>query len=421
MPTMTIGDNSASPSDAGSAALSRERAKQLRQIGSVLRDAWLMFGITLLIFLVVEYCYRAQGMVRRRLGQSDTPTSHVIHPQAKEPWYRDWVKQGPGAHPQFRYHPHLVYWPEEYAVKYIRVDATGLRVTPQSPVAEPKRTLFVLGGSTMWGYTVRDSFTIPAIVARELRTRGIHDVEVLNLAQRSYTETQSVIQLVLELRRGNVPDIVVSLTGHNDIAAAYASGEAGQVLNEARARQRWEDGGRGFRSGMAIIARTSQLVTRLNLLVGRGAERQVHRQSMTRVCGDVASHFRQLMLTTEALGRQFGFTAIAFWQPMIGSVKKPLSPWEQRLEKEPGLDEMVGTCSRMVDSLMNDRRARTYHPLHDVFGSDTSTVFVDSFSHLTEPANERVAARITDVIAPLLVHQPKFSDTAAARERVRLR
>src|SRR2546422_2514999 len=124
------------------------------------------------------------------------------------------------------------WWPEPQAARYVHVDSAGRRVTIQpSPSAAGSRRLLLLGGSAMWGYTARDSFTIPSQVARRLAGAGA--VEVVNLGQAAFTLTQEVTTLLLELRRGDVPDVVVFLDGSNGVATTFQSGSPGHVLNEA--------------------------------------------------------------------------------------------------------------------------------------------------------------------------------------------
>ena len=47
---------------------------------------------------------------------------------------------------------------------------------------------------------------------------------VVNFGESGFVSTQGVIQLILELQSGNIPDLVIFYDGVNDVYAAYQSG-----------------------------------------------------------------------------------------------------------------------------------------------------------------------------------------------------
>ena len=53
----------------------------------------------------------------------------------------------------------------------------------------------------------------------------------MNFAESAYISTQDVIMLLLQLRSGNVPDLVLFFSIAGDIGAAYESGRAGVHAN----------------------------------------------------------------------------------------------------------------------------------------------------------------------------------------------
>ena len=86
--------------------------------------------------------------------------------------------------------------------------------------------VFVFGGSTMWGYGAPDWGTIPAYLQA-----GLHDIEdnicVVNHADVAFNSTQSLIKLMLELQRGNAPDMVIFYDGANEVTIANITGQSG--------------------------------------------------------------------------------------------------------------------------------------------------------------------------------------------------
>ena len=68
------------------------------------------------------------------------------------------------------YYKAFVGWnASEFNGKYINIDENGFRKTqlPENIVNKTKVHFF--GGSTMWGYGVKDSSTIPSIVADKMK------------------------------------------------------------------------------------------------------------------------------------------------------------------------------------------------------------------------------------------------------------
>ncbi len=111
----------------------------------------------------------------------------------------------------------------------ITVNSRGLRGADveTTPAANTFRVL-VVGGSTAFGWGApSDADTPPALLAAALRERsGGRAVEVLNGGVPGYTAWQEaawVAELVDELR----PDLIVSLTGYNDLEFAFHTGGVG--------------------------------------------------------------------------------------------------------------------------------------------------------------------------------------------------
>jgi len=189
-----------------------------------------------------------------------------------------------------RYDPYRGFWRVPATSRYVNVNSAGQRVTPQPPVnGDHPRRLFMLGGSTMWGFTARDSFTIPALTAVALRERGMTDVEVVNLAQGAYNSTQEATTLLVELAHGHVPDAAVFLDGSNDIATAVKCGTPGHTYGEEATQQQIDLGVRGFWAELIGLGRHAELIQRLQQAVGISRAPVPVRGGPERVCGPVAA------------------------------------------------------------------------------------------------------------------------------------
>ncbi len=384
----------------------------LARLGSAVRDGWLMLGLTLVFFLALEFGYRGiHGLRGLAADSTATAADSTLHPYAHAPWWGPFQGREGLMARKNRYDPYRAFWAYPTTSRYVNVDTAGRRITPQPPVTGSRhRQLFMLGGSTMWGFTARDSFTIPALTAVALRERGISDVEVVNLAQQAFNTTQEAATLVIELARGHVPDAAVFLDGYNDIATGVKYGTPGHTYGEEATQQDIELGVRGFWAELIGLGRHSELIQRLQRAVGISRPPPPVRGGPERVCGRVAGYYRNVALSVEALGKQWGFPALYLQQPIHATTHKRLTPWEHTLYQGRSL----APCAASLDSAMADQAGHTYFSLAGLFDADTVSVYVDEHAHITEDANRKVAERIADLVAPLL-QRPATASLPAVR------
>jgi len=378
----------------------------MRNVGRLARDGWLMVGITLLAFLVLEAGYRAQGAIRSS-SSSEPVVDSSLHPYVKTSWWGDVNRTRRKSLGAYRYDPYRAHWPLPIQSRYLNIDSAGLRVTIQPP-GPYRRTLYMFGGSTMWGYTVRDSFTIPSLTAAALVERGIRDVGVVNLGQSAFNTTQELNTLLLQLAHGGRPAAAVFLDGFNDIATATQYGEPGHSYVEQSMAQQLALGRRSFSDELLGLGRHSALIQRLREAVVKEPSRKARRPSD--YCGPVAENYRNTARMATAIGRGFGFSVAYFLQPVDGASGKVKSPWEKTI---PTMSAMK-PCLTSIDSAMAGSDV-SFHSLLGLFDGDSATGFLDQYSHLTEEASRKVAETIADVIIPLL--RAADSTDQACRQR----
>jgi hypothetical protein len=354
-----------------------------------------MCGVTLLMFFGLELGYRGLKAVRRAPNDASPAMDSALHPYADQPWWEELQRNLDRR--QNRFDPYRSHWPVPMATRYVNIDSLGRRVTPQPAIGGPRRQLFLLGGSTTWGFTARDSATIGAFLAAELRSRGLADVEVVNLAQAAYNSTQEATTLLSELARGRTPALAVFLNGYNDIATAVKYREPGHTYGDEGIQEQITRGRRGFAGELLGLGRHSAVVQRLRVMVGLQppADGQPAPDS---VCGSLADYYRRVTLVGEAMGREFGFPVVYFLQPHSAVSRKPRTAWEAALP----VPRLVPSCMASIDSAMADRRQTSFFSLVDLFDRDSATVFIDQHAHITEAANREVARRIAEVVAPIL-------------------
>jgi len=120
----------------------------------------------------------------------------------------------------------------EYHGEYINVDSKGVRRTwnPEHSNRQALSTLYMFGGSTLWGTGARDEYTIPSYLSK-LLDKNNQNFIVYNYGETGYISTQEIIHLILLLKEGYRPDYVIFYDGINDVYGAYQSGIPGTPHN----------------------------------------------------------------------------------------------------------------------------------------------------------------------------------------------
>jgi lysophospholipase L1-like esterase len=257
----------------------------------------------------------------------------------------------------------------------------------------------MFGGSTLWGYGARDEFTIPSLVSKKLAARVPTAPWVVNLGETGYVTTQEVITLMLELRKGNVPDLAVFYDGVNDAWAAFQSGVAGMPQNELNriiefnSRERLNlRGGFVQKSGLYRFARG------LSGSIGSGGVGAASRRRFLdpALANAVVDTYVGNVRLVKALARDYGFQVVFFWQPTIYS-KKILSPDEERWrltgsrrQGAPAFAEEYRAFNEAFKQRMKSARIDDVYDLSDTFANEARTIYIDRF-HMSEIGNNAVA------------------------------
>ena len=373
-------------------------------VGRFVRDGWLMVGITVLLFLLLEWGYRL-------FAGSDDKVRRVIavppgHPYENAAWFKEFndTPNGPNGR-RFLVDPYRLYRLGPMRSGFLNVDSTGRRLTIN--VLRDSATalrVFMLGGSTMWGFTARDSFTIPSQLAAVLREHGFDNVEVRNLAETGYNSTQEATTLLLEVANGRIPTVAVFLNGYNDMATGFRWGEPGHVFDLELAQQRADAARQGLGGDLLDLSRRSRLIRRL---LPQSATDDASPVDKATVCPALAGYYRNIAHSTAAIGQAYGFEVFYLMQPIHHTTGKPLSSFEQSLKVEPGFQH----CTQAIDSAMQDWMGRNYFQAYKWFDDRQEAIFVDRNSHLTEAGSRIVAEHIAGIIEPVL--RQKLATTPA--------
>ncbi len=372
-----------------------------------LRDGWSIIGTTLLLFLILEMGYRGQAAIRDRLREvRESRIAWSQHPYAGQSWFlgrKDFNNGVVGALGiDSRLDPYRGHWSEPFSSPLFNIDSAGRRLTVQrQSESASRRRVFMFGGSTMFGYDMRDSFTIASSLAAQLEARGLSDSYVLNYGQPGFTITQEVNTLILELARGAVPDVVVFLDGYNDMNQGLRLGAPGRLVVAQQEQQLIALGRRGFWAELIGLGRHSELVSRLGAVATSPESSPKRKEPPEVICRSIGAYYGDMMRSVQALAHERGFHAVFLMQPTLEATRKPLTVWERSIPPLPDTP-LIGPCTAIVDSVLRQSPDRGYHSLESIFDRDTSSVFLDQSGHITEAAGARVAAQAADLVEPFL-------------------
>jgi hypothetical protein len=372
-----------------------------------MRDGWLILGGVVLLLVGLESFLRIQGAIGHAWTAAH-PRPAVPSPLVATDWYPAYLDEFNRSR-QLRWEPYLYFRRPPHQGTYITVDSLGRRVTPQpTPPAGPVVRVFFFGGSTMWGSYQRDEHTIPAEEARRFASaRSGPPVVVTNFGESGYVFTQEMLALILQLRAGNVPDVVVFYDGINDVVATLQDGAAGIPQNESnRAAE--------FAMGRALRPTTSGLGSDLGawaalaeaglgkMELTRRLQGLVRRPSAPLMPADSAVEALVRVYTgnvrvIESLARSFGFQVIYVWQPSLHATRKRLTPFESQLMAalarspfQQRVQEVHQELPPALDSAMAVLAPGRFVDASGLFAGDSLPVYVDQIGHTTEGAVPRI-------------------------------
>lgn len=215
-------------------------------------------------------------------------------------------------------------------------DDRGLRRTPGNSDDPDAFNIFVFGGSAMWGSGVPDSCTIASRLRENLAASTDLRVSVTNYGQISWVSSQELLSLLLELRDGRIPDLVIFYDGFNDVWSSYQVGRAGEHQNYPQIRDRVEgiDILRVQNSLFAQLVGRTNTAQLIQLMRTAGTLAEEPREIITyatmgtdpvALAESTFAVYRRNMEMASLLGDGFGFDCLFIWQPCIWCGSKPMT------------------------------------------------------------------------------------------------
>lgn len=378
-----------------------------------LRDAWLIIGVTIALLLFIELTFRAQRLVRRYNADrtaSSSPSLAPPNPFEATKWWKDyWVDHQ--REERVVWEPYVYIRNPTFNGKIISVDSLGHRVTPMpaTTATRPIRVFF-FGGSTTFGWYQRNQNTIPAEASRRLQATLGADVRVepTNFGVPGRVFTQEMFELILQLRGGARPDVVVFYDGINDVLATIQNSRAGLPQNEwnrvddfVRGREFVQASAPGMANDekwaktiLGLAARRSEFARLINEHASPGPSTSLI-STDSAVRGIVNAYAANVPIV-EALAKKYGFHVIYVWQPALLSGNKPLSKREKWLLDADTrmtitvLRKVHAELPRLIGDAVRPIVGSRFIDATSVFSDDSSDVYVDLFGHTYESANPRI-------------------------------
>jgi lysophospholipase L1-like esterase len=381
----------------------------LLRAASVIRELWLMLGITILALVGLEIVARFGFGLRDFVSNGANPQivdeSQRADVYAGQDWAAEyWREESLTKQTTYAEWRSYVYWRRKpYQGKYINVDQNGIRATwnkTTTPFPSQVKVL-VFGGSTLWGTGARDEYTIPSFISKKLSAKNV-DAWVTNMGEGGYVSTQEVIALLLELQKGNVPDLVIFYDGANDAFSAYQQGVAGIPQNEYNRVQEFNQ-----LNWRGAILDNLALYRAARGLVDRAKGSQTHSVD-DKLANAVVDRYVANIRFVQSLAQSYGFVAAFFWQPVIYN-KKNLTAWERQQLDRYGEARFFQAVDPAEKQRAISTKYANFIDLSGAFGNESGPVFIDAF-HISEAGNDHVADLILQTLPQIM---PRLKISAA--------
>lgn len=277
------------------------------------------------------------------------------------------------------------------------VDPGGVRCE-HNPIS-----VWVFGGSTVYGTGVPDDATLPSYLLRRLNRDGQACVVVTNLGNESFVSTQELLWLIQLLKRGGRPDIVIFYDGFNDAHLGMQTADPSDThYGIAQIKARAE----------GTVAGRFDFIHKLYSVRVIDAARQLFRHP-TSLTSDVTRSRATSVLDNyqanheiaAALGQTYHFRFYGFWQPMLFYGNKPLDNFERRITQlDASRNARFDARPVLAAYLEAGRRApqSKFIFLANVFDSAAEPLYIDE-AHLGPRGNELAA----DAIAKYIEDHPQ--------------
>ncbi|MEH0020858.1 MAG: hypothetical protein V6Z89_14475 [Desulfobacter sp.] len=397
--------------------------KKLIRMFAWLQNTWSIIGITLLLFVCIEFSlsffYKGLDWKKFHEFQSGADT------YTESPWVNAYFKELSTAM-TFHWRPYVCWRGAPHSGEHINIDNNGVRKT-WNPDIQPDDpdvyNIFLFGGSPIWGWGARDDFTIPSLVSKILFQNNIK-ARITNFGQIGYVTSQEVICLIEEIKKGNIPDLVIFYNGFNDIMTAGYYKESGEMIKGlCLGMTSMADATlitRVHKKSIADFAVTSFLADINNSLKKaispsqdpnqEEAAREMEKEGAAALSGSIIRNYRENIKIIETLSKKYSFQPLFYLQPAIFE-KKKLSAFEQTyldtqtIFNDKGFDQFyMLTTALLKNVFQSNGTPNMSFDISSIFNDNDTPIFIDA-AHLGETGNAYIARELaSDLLSHIRQH-----------------
>jgi len=229
---------------------------------------------------------------------------------------------------------------------------------------------------------------------------------------------------MLELQKGNIPDIVIFYDGSSDIFSAWQQGVAGLPENEFNRRKEFQLSlpqnnnaiqhliFQNLIKNSYTVFFGNILLKRLNFNIASGSEKTPSlieipsdgKADAPDLFCDIINKYLKNADIVNALSKEYGFKVLFYWHPMILQ-KSKLTDFEISVikkmsgEKKIFFEQAYSSISKQLKSI--DPKYELIKDLSHIFTETEQSIFIDSV-HINRIGNEKIAERIAKDIRKII-------------------
>ena len=315
-----------------------------------------------------------------------------------ETWTREWV-----------YAPYVQFQERPIKGTYVSVSAEGFRAVAEQAAWPPPAdafTVFVLGGSTTFGYGVADNETIPSYLQEILREQVDGPVNVYNMGSSGWISLQERLRLTNLLLEGYRPDLAIFVDGLNDFGRVDGDPWFTKQLDtllEERANAGQADYLNEFAIGRAARALLQKMSPQAS---GNGAP--MSSQEITvQNANQVVDRYLNNMRATRAIASEFGVQTLFVWQP-VPMFDHDMKNYPFELRRYPGgsISVTYNGYEALQNRLQESPAPADFLWLADAHAGQDYPMYVDRW-HYSARFNQALANRIA---ARVVSDNPDLAD-----------
>lgn len=277
--------------------------------------------------------------------------------------------------------------------KYLTVNQEGWRNTPL-PYLTNNNSVKILffGNSTLWGVGSPDSLTIPAIFAQKLSQIDTlkpetKNANIQNFAVCSWNFTQMLVQLEVELKKGNVPQTVIFLSGATDLSRTLVEGGMSETQNYEILSQKVHNKV-GLDSNF-IATNIDYILQRANMykLLKKWFYPSQYRltdQNYQQIAKAIATNYFKNYEIINSLSKQYRFNFVVYWQPFSLKRAEELHP------EDVFFRNFALAVNEEISKESQKNNYSNFYNFANILQDKKGKLFLD-YCHLTTLGNEYLA------------------------------